>query len=695
MRPCFRSLILCLALSQAVIGQVLPVEADSLVTLDDMVITATRTATPIWRSPVSISMLARTEIERRPVASVADFVRDLPGVFVADNTLPGMQRLRIRGEDARRSLVLIDGQEVSDHTTYGPPILIDPAFIERIELVRGPHSTLYGSRAEGGVINIITRQGDADNPLRFISMGYSGATHGSRVSVGVSGGAGEFDWIISGSSSRDGERRTPEGVLPDTRTAAEGGSARLGWTRESHRLVLLLDHHDMWSEASTPESLLDGVMISKFQLDLPRRLRDKIGLVYDGHDFSSQLRQVHADVFWQEIDREITQEVGGMLLPPTRPPTFYDYFNADTDTTKSKGVNAHTRWQFAESHDLVTGISWVRDDLDKNLTRVGTHRRAGLISPLETDTRTQANIATFALYAEDTWTFAPKWHATFGLRQFFVRSELVGSTDPALGARSDDDAQLIGSAALVYSPVDRLALRARWSQGYVYPTLLHLHTGSLFAQGNLTRPNPTLRPEKSENAELGLRWEPARGMLDLVVFATEALDYIESVSAASLPQLGWAPTENTYANLGRAKSWGIELATSFRATEKAPEFYTQATYLRREIEDPILTTTDYGQPRLRGRTGVRLDGRWSKQILWYVDTYVVGGGRSTRETQRSVTTSEGWITGNLSLGLSWGDRTRWKLNIELLNLGNVSYRPSIDELNQPGRHANLGLKLEF
>ena len=69
------------------------------------------------------------------------------------------EALSIRGEDAFRTLVMIDGQKISEHKSMsGAPILIDPTEIERIEVIKGPASVLYGSDAIGGAVNIITKE---------------------------------------------------------------------------------------------------------------------------------------------------------------------------------------------------------------------------------------------------------------------------------------------------------------------------------------------------------------------------------------------------------------------------------------------------------------------------------------------------------------------------------------------------------
>lgn len=666
-----------------------------LVTLDAMVVTATRYEVPIMESPVAISLISRETIERRPAQSMADLLRDLPGVSVADNTVPGMQRLRIRGEEARRTLVLIDGQEVSDHSTFGPLFLIDPAFVERVEVVRGSHSTLYGSRAAGGVVNVITKRAGLESFGGSVGTTYSGATNGFRANLNLSGREGELDWWVGASRSLDQDVRTPSGKLPDTETSYTGLTGRLGWTHGPHELSLLYDLHRLKSEASTPEALVDGFRISAFQMNLPQRDRDKLGLVYNGFNLLPGLDRLHVDGFAQTIDRSITQAIAGTILPLTTPPTLYDYFNDDFDTTNSYGLNLQTDWSFGERHSLVAGASWLRDDLDKNVHRTGTNRQGATIVPVDFDSDVEASISTSAFYLQDTWRIAPEWHLTGGARHYLVSSSLDESNDPAMPPHGSNDSKLVGNLGLMYLPSDRMSYRATWSQGYVYPTLLQLHTGSLFGQGNLTRPNPTLQPETSTSWEAGVRFQDTRWSVDFAVFTSLADGYIESVSASTLPELGWAPTESTYANLDSANTRGAELAIAARVADSGWEVYGTGTWLRREIEFQSFTTTDTGKPRWTGRVGTHYDGRVSQTVSWNLDAYAVAGGESVQRTARSVTEVDGWLTANLSGGVRFGGERRFWVGAEVLNIFDEEYRPATDELVQPGRHINISARLDF
>jgi outer membrane receptor for ferrienterochelin and colicins len=143
-------------------------DADNAVTMDEVVVTASGFEQKITDAPASISVISRTELEKRPYTSLNDALRDIEGIDVGLEATDknGMATVSMRGMPSGYTLVLIDGRRQSNvgniypnnfgggQFSFMPPL----ASIERIEVVRGPMSTLYGSDAMGGVINIITRK---------------------------------------------------------------------------------------------------------------------------------------------------------------------------------------------------------------------------------------------------------------------------------------------------------------------------------------------------------------------------------------------------------------------------------------------------------------------------------------------------------------------------------------------------------
>lgn len=91
--------------------------------LDTMTVVGTRTETTVRDNPASVSVVEREQIEKRGADSLAELLRDVPGVSVVDTAVAGMKRIRIRGEQANRVMILVDGQEMTDHSSFGAPFL--------------------------------------------------------------------------------------------------------------------------------------------------------------------------------------------------------------------------------------------------------------------------------------------------------------------------------------------------------------------------------------------------------------------------------------------------------------------------------------------------------------------------------------------------------------------------------------------
>lgn len=184
---------------------------------DTVIVTANRSESSLWDSPATIQVIDRQTLQNSTSVSIADDLQDIPGVEVTDNALAGRKQIRIRGEASSRVLILIDGQVVSYQRAgqnYGAGLLIDESALERIEVVKGPYSVLYGSQAIGGVVNFITKKG-GDKPLGgSIKAVYNSATAGWEESAAAWGSIGNFDYRINGSYSDQGDRDTPDGRFP-------------------------------------------------------------------------------------------------------------------------------------------------------------------------------------------------------------------------------------------------------------------------------------------------------------------------------------------------------------------------------------------------------------------------------------------------------------------------------------------------
>jgi len=196
----------------AVLLPVLMLPAPSLAdAMEPVLVTATRTELPRDDVLASVEVITREELARLPAADVADALRWRTGMEVARTGGPGQQTsLFIRGSESNHTLVLVDGVRINPGTIGSAALQnISPDLIERIEVVKGPRSTLYGSDAIGGVVNVITRRRDASG-LEVEAGGGSYGTRTARLAGAAVGADGELavaaSWLDSeGFPTRTGD----------------------------------------------------------------------------------------------------------------------------------------------------------------------------------------------------------------------------------------------------------------------------------------------------------------------------------------------------------------------------------------------------------------------------------------------------------------------------------------------------------
>lgn len=169
-----------------------------------IVITGSRTAQTVDQTLTPVSVITREDIEQKQATTFSELLRDVPGVVISNNGgLGKATSIRIRGSEADQVLVLLDGVKIGSATVGTAAIEHIPVdLIDRIEVVRGPRSSLYGSEAIGGVIQIFTRKGKGGvHP--HVSIG-AGSHNTQTLSAGVSGGS-ETAWIGGNFSAIDSD----------------------------------------------------------------------------------------------------------------------------------------------------------------------------------------------------------------------------------------------------------------------------------------------------------------------------------------------------------------------------------------------------------------------------------------------------------------------------------------------------------
>ncbi|MEX2480667.1 MAG: TonB-dependent vitamin B12 receptor [Gammaproteobacteria bacterium] len=435
--------------------------------LDPIVVTATRTAQMADETLSSVTVVTRKDIERQQAQSVQDLLRGVPGVTIVNNGgLGKATSVFLRGTESDHVLVLIDGIKVGS-ATLGTTAFQDIPIeqIERIEIVRGPRSSLYGSEAIGGVIQIFTRRGGgALKP--FFSIG-GGSYHTYNASAGLSGGS-ERGWFNLSASGIDTEgfnacdgKSSPGGAGCFTTEPDKDGYRNLsGSLRAGYRFInsIEMDVHALRAEGKNE---FDGSFVNE---------SESVQQVISG-----TLRFSPADMWHVALIGGRSQDESDNF----KDGAFKSRFNTERDT-----VTFQHDIVIAADHLLTAGADYQDDQVDGTTAYTVSSRD---------------NIGLFTQY-----------------------QGRFGAHDVQLSLRRDDNEQFgtrnTGGAAWGYVLSEGLRLTASYGTAFKAPTFNELYFPGFG--------NRNLRPEESHSFELGLDGKTTWGHWSLNAYETRIDDLI-------------------------------------------------------------------------------------------------------------------------------------------------------------------------
>lgn len=650
----------------------------------DVVVTATRTEHDLKDVPSSAAVVDQEDLKRSPAINVADALRDVPGVEVFDLSVPGAKRVQIRGESGQRVLVLIDGQKISEQKSMdGAALLIDPNRIERIEVIKGSASVLYGSEAIGGVINIITKKG-GEKPISVeTSVTFDSSTDGFAEYLSAFGGMNGFKYRVSGTYSDQGNRRSADGEMDDTSYMSRDNSAFLGYDADKASFGVTYDEY--WSNLNsmTPEGTT-GDTLYNFDLDIPLWERRKAGAYAEFRDISELVSRVRVDGFYQEVTKEMINIIG---VKPTSMLTI-DQDQWTRNEQASWGGTMQVDLLPHENHHVILGYDMNLDDLDATTEILQTITMFGSSTSTFTKYDYDATMDTHAVYLQDEWTLPADFALTLGVRQTWVRSELEETNNPSLDTDTRSASHPVFSAGLTWAGIQDTTLRALFSQGYRFPNLQQLYIGTVHGSSDPTYPNPDLDPETSNNYEVGARYDNGALNLDVAFFMSNAKDYITTTAVTGGSQ---------FTNVDEADTYGIEASAgyTFRSLFLTP--YASGTWLKRHYDSGTLDTWDTGHPEYMGRLGVRFDRDLPERKLnLFADLYMRAAVDAREEYSDGTSDNyEAWETLNLSLGTKFGEERQHFVSLELLNILNRDYQTAASSIDEPGMHAVVKVGTTF
>ncbi|PIV33076.1 MAG: hypothetical protein COS34_09720 [Lysobacterales bacterium CG02_land_8_20_14_3_00_62_12] len=695
---------------------------------------ANKIAEPLAEVAGTVSVIERQRIDQIVAADIKDLLRYEPGVSVNEDSVRfGAQSISIRGIDGNRIAIEVDGVPITDGFSVGSfsrasRDLVDPELLERVEILRGPASTLYGSDALGGVIAYQTR-----DPQAFLDQGdgkfyvgarlRSGSSDHSRLLTATSAvAAGDWGLLFSASDRNAGERENfarPGGLDANpARVRDRLGLAKIHWHSERAGNFDLVAEDHRSHNAVDVQSLVAGpgqfaTTTSLLADDLAKR--DRLSLSWQQALRFGPFDQITQRFYSQDTDfnQRTTQHRRGATA--TAAATLRErQFHYAQATDGSELIVDGERQTGALKHRLVAGFEWVENRLREQRDGTETNLRTGAVSHViigevlpvrdfpNSKTRELGGFVQDAIAVTDRFTLTP------GLRYESYRvTAQVDATwladNPGVPVVNTSEDQITPKLGLAYQLNDRITGFVQYARGFRAPPFSDVNIGfDIPAFGFSAIPNPDLKSETSNGLEAGIRWTSARSSGSLTGYDNRYHNLIESrVNLGTNPDTGLLVFQSL--NRQRAEIWGAELAADVGLDDwlgSGFELHTALAYTRGTdtARQRPLNTIDPAKAVL-GLSHTSASGR---HRLEGVATAVAAKHRVDSATT-PLFQSPGFVT--LDAFYSWHPGARTAVNLGLFNLANRRYwqwgtvrglaanAREVDLASEPGRHAALSISL--
>ena len=557
----FSLLPLTLAISAHVSAEVINDKLpEAAYQMNQIVVTASNTEQEVDKAAGSVTVISGDELREKSGGNIVDALRKTVGINVTNRGVGGRQGIGIRGLDSNYTVIMVDGRRINAAETLIRANDLDVATIpvdsiERIEVVRGPMSSLYGADALGGVINIITKSandqwaGSLSYDFHSIEEGKGGDEH--KTTLNLSGPVVKDKLNLKLSADfRDRDFWRPFDDNPATSIDESGISALekkkvqnlrgiLGWKIDEQQSVdfeLAKNEDKRHSDYNLGDNAKGTLGLAVQDID-----RETLALTHKGLWVWGDT-QLRAFVETSKVYDNIKHPKVAAMVPGT---TTQTNKTLDGFTTVAMG-----------NHQLTTGAEYTNTELDNPRDLAGSGK---------------STVIQKALYAQDEWFLTDDWTATLGGR---------------LDHHSGFGSHFSPRGYLVYSPANALTVKGGVGTAYKAPTIAQTdpNFSIISCRGKcLLHGNPNLKPEKSINYELSAHYTPENWSASATFYRNEIEDMIDRKSGKYPDGKTWVE----WINVNEASIQGVELTGSRVLTDTlsltANYSYTDAKDTKNDI----------------------------------------------------------------------------------------------------------------
>ena len=518
-----------LALLAAFVPLALPAFAGEQ-TLSTVSVTAKGYATEDLETPVSTTALDREELLRRNAQNPGEALRGEPGLAVASDGAQGQNPV-IRGLKKESVVLLVDGMRLNSAQPAGPVAsFMSLGLADRLEVVKGPASVLYGTGALGGAINVLLPQARFEPGAKFsAAASWDSASRGVRGSGIVNASGGDHALMLGASLARINDYKAPDGRVDRTGYDSDSFIGQYRFRIDNaQQLRFSLQRHedeDVWYPGSTrphPSPLVGNTTVHS-----PRQSRTLAEAGYSRKGSGESPLNLDVRVYRQEMERRI------YAWSSVR----NDEISRTHVTFATDGIDAKADWLVHPQHLLSFGA---------NYWQMGASPERYLNSPpgfatVRRDPFDDGRIGAFGVYVQDDMRFG-KLNVLAALRHDTVKGEAAAMANPAAPALmitnnlDRRDSAFSGSLGAIYETASLLRPYANLSRGFRAGEMRERYESSPRADGYYYAGNPQIKPEISTQFEIGLKGQDDRFGYQLALWRNRIADYMSGLDISGTPR---------------------------------------------------------------------------------------------------------------------------------------------------------------
>ncbi len=645
----------------------------SPINISELVIFANKNVSSSREQTVISNVISKDAILESGVQNIPEILQKQPGVSLAGQAYHAAPS--IRGLARKRVIMLLDGEKVSSERNVGAPgTFINPFEISRIEILKGPYSTLYGSDATGGVVNIISKSYEqsyySDVIGGHLDMSYQSVSNGKNVNLALNGKVNKILYHINAGYRNADNYKTPGGNgLMNTFFEEKHVGGKVIYNINKNNQLTLKSYYSKGGPIGKPayDTLTNaihnydnhfitginykikniGKYLTKAELNITQHNHD-LGVVIEKHKLEAN----------PDDDKLINNQKS---LSGTDYIAQYDmYFSLN------------------EKFKIVAGYDgYFRKNIDVSEEKIVKNYNSGVFMMAKSDTLlADASQNSHGIFAQANCLLSEKIFLNGGIRWNYIKTKQPKQTE-----KNRENNAFSGNFGLSYFPVKNFNIKANAGRAFRMPDIKELYVTTR-TPGGLNISNPDLIPEHSLNFDLAFVFKNKSNLTQLSLFHNQIKNMII---------LDWnnstANREGKFKNIGKGLLYGAEFSISQKITKSFSAYLnlTQIYGFDVVADDEIMDV-----PPLQLNSGIKYSYK-NKLNFQVSERY---------SAQQNNVAEDDFINDEF---LTFDFFSQWKIlknlntNFSITNILNRTYREhyNFNWMYAPGRSFNLGVNFNF